>query len=92
MNKNKQYHGYTKAHYLMVCAKNIILQVPYEQDYLLLNYQKQITQAILDYLRLTTKDNLEMIWQGDFEFKMKFDKLNNIFNFKFDYLHSKEVV
>ncbi|WP_018985653.1 hypothetical protein [Methylophilus methylotrophus] len=87
MNKNKKYHGYSKQQFLMCCAKNIILKVPYEQDYLLLNYGPMISEVLINYLRATTKDNLEMIYQNQFEFKMKFDELNNVFNYKFDYYH-----
>ncbi|MCV9916586.1 hypothetical protein OIV57_31170 [Burkholderia pseudomallei] len=83
----KKYHGYTKKDFLLCCSRNIIFQVPYEQDHLLLNYGHEIGQAILNYLNVTTKDNLEMIYQNQFEFKMSFDETNRVCHMKFDYLH-----
>ncbi|WP_205183283.1 MULTISPECIES: hypothetical protein [Burkholderia] len=83
----KKYHGYTKKQFLLCCSRNIIFQVPYEQDHLLLNYGKEIGQAILNYLHITTKDNLEMIYQNQFEFKMDFDEDKLVCRMSFNFLH-----
>lgn len=83
----KKYHGYTKQGFLICCARNIILKIPYEQDHLLLEYGDEINNAIVSYLRGTTKENLEMIYQDKFDFKMSFDAAGRIFRMKFEYLH-----
>lgn len=73
--------------YILKCCSNIILQVPPHQDFLLMEYEKNISNAIIEYLRSTNKENLEMIYCNKFKFKMIFNELNRVFNFKFEYLH-----
>lgn len=88
MTKDKSYYlGYSKPQFLIICARNVILQIPEEQDNLLMDYSDNITKTILTYLSSTTKDNLKMIFENQFEFKMKFNETDRIFNFKFDYYH-----
>lgn len=83
---NANLHGHSEQHFFTLCARNIILQVPEEQDDLLVNYGEEIGRAILDYLFITTKDNLEMIYQNKFKYRV-IQLQNNVFNMKFDYLH-----
>lgn len=81
------YHGYTKQEFLMHCSKNAIFQIPFEQDELLLTFGKEISSALIAYLVSTTKDNLEKIYQNEFEFKLNYDEPNGVFHIKFEYIH-----
>lgn len=86
MKTQKAYHGYSKTHFLTLCARNIILQVPEEQDNLLVEYGDEIGRTVSDYLFHTTKENLEMIYQNKFKFKIS-PLDTNVFHMKFDYFH-----
>lgn len=89
MNRQKsKYHGHTKQSFLTMCARNVILQVPYEQDHLLLDYCSEIGEVILSYLSSTTRENLEMIYKDKFVFKMTPDEAKNVFHMKFEYIHN----
>lgn len=76
----------SKLHFLNKCAANIILKVPEEQDYLLVEYDENICSVITNYLMNTSKANLQMIYENKFEFKIVVQS-PKIFRFKFDYFH-----
>lgn len=85
--KPDKYHGCTKPEFLIFCARNIIMQVPCEQDHLLVDYGDEISSTIVEYLHETTKENLEMIYLNKFDFKMKFNEVDGVFRMKFEYWH-----
>lgn len=82
-------HGHTEEHFMLICSRNIIMKVKEEQDHLLLQYGENIGEVILTYLLSTTKDNLEMIFNDEFEFNLtEVDNLGlKTFRMKFDYYH-----
>lgn len=82
-------HGLTEEMFMLICSRNVVMKVKEEQDNLLLQYGDNIGGVILAYLQSTTKDNLEMIFNNEFEFNLsEVDNLGlKTFRMKFDYYH-----
>lgn len=86
---NLNFHGHNEQQFFMLCSRNVILKVNEEQDHLLVQYGENFGGVILTYLLGTTKDNLEMIYNNEFDFNLT--EVDNFglktFKMKFNYYH-----
>lgn len=76
-----------RSEILIICARNVIYQIPEEQDNLLVDYGEELSKALIAYLEQLKHELLELIYFNKFIFKMLFDESTKIFRFKFEYIH-----
>ena len=70
MKHNYDYEGLKEQDYVICCVRNIIFKIPEEQDDIILDYCDELNDVLINYVMNTSLENLKMIYNNSFNFKM----------------------
>lgn len=85
MKHNYDYEGLTEQDYVICCVRNIIFKIPEEQDDLIFDYCDELNDVLINYVMNTSLENLKMIYNNSFNFKMSLK--NSLFSLNFEYIN-----
>ena len=85
MKHNYDYEGLKEQDYVICCVRNIIFKIPEEQDDIILDYCDELNEVLINYVMNTSLENLKMIYDNSFNFKMSLK--DSLFNLNFEYIN-----
>lgn len=85
MRHNYDYEGLKEQDYVICCVRNIIFKIPEEQDDIILDYCDELNDVLINYVMNTSLENLKMIYNNSFNFKMSLK--DSLFSLNFEYIN-----
>lgn len=85
MKHNYDYEGLKEQDYVICCVRNIIFKIPEEQDDIILDYCDELNDVLINYVMNTSLENLKMIYNNSFNFKMSLK--DSLFSLNFEYIN-----